>query len=157
MAPALNDNPLISQILLDYAKELSRAPAREALIIVAHGPEEPEDNVPDLALLRRHAEWIAARAPFASVFAINIQDDAIKPIRTANVRTLRRRMESEQAQGRTVLVVPAVLASHGIQATLRQDLRGLEYRFQEKGLSAHPRFTDWVLESVRSGAKRDPG
>jgi hypothetical protein len=148
MGPAVDDSPAISAILFDHAKELSRNPKKEAVILVAHGPEEPEYNVPDLARLTKHAEWIRRKSVFAEVLAINVQDDAIKPIRAANVKKLRQMIAGAQAQGREVLVVPAVLASHGIQAALREDMRGLTYRFQEKGMSAHPKFSQWVLGGV---------
>jgi sirohydrochlorin ferrochelatase len=160
MTPAFNDSAMVSDIMLDYARELSKDPKNEVLILVAHGPEEPADNVPDLASLQRHADRIRKTGGFADVLAINIQDDAIKPIRQGNVTKLRKMITDAKAGGKRVLVVPCVLASHGIQATLRQDLRGLDYAFQEKGMSESPKFTQWVLESLaaaQKGAPAQPG
>jgi hypothetical protein len=148
MAQCFDDSPLFTQMLLDHAKQLSKNPGREAVMIVAHGPEDEEDNRPDLAILKAHAAKVRAQGGFAEVQAINLMDDAFKPIRAANVRALRKMIASAQAQGRDILVVPAVIASFGLQAKLKQDLLGLRYRFQEKGVSEHPAFAKLIEQRI---------
>lgn len=149
MAHTFDDSPLFTQMLLDHARELSKNPAREAVMIVAHGPEDNEDNLPDLAFLNAHAVKVKAQGGFAQVQAINLQDDAFKPIRAANVRNLRKMITDAQARGYDILVVPAVIASFGLQAKLKQDLLGLKYRFQEKGVSEHPAFAKLLEQRIQ--------
>ena len=149
MARTFDDSPLFTQMLLDHARELSKNPSREAVMIVAHGPEDYEDNGPDLAFLIAHAAKIKTHGGFAEVQAINLQDDAFKPIRAANVRKLRKMITDAQARGYDVLVVPAVIASFGLQAKLKQDLLGLKYRFQEKGVSEHPAFAKLLEQRIQ--------
>ena len=48
MAEAFNDDPLMTEVLLDYANEISTNPSEEVVIIVGHGPEDIEENIPDL-------------------------------------------------------------------------------------------------------------
>lgn len=139
-----DDHPLITDMVYENAKSVSRNPARETLIIVGHGPEDKVDNDPDLAILQAHVDRIRAKKEFADVKIINLQDDAIRPVREGNVRTLRRWVEQAGRQGNEVIVVAIAAASFGVQTHIRQDLRGLKYTFAEKGLAENPKFVQWV-------------
>jgi len=150
MTGHFGDSPLITEILYDHAKEVSKDPKNEVLIIVGHGPEDLEDNEPDLAILQAHVDRIAAKGEFADVKIINLQDDAIPPIRESNVRKLRRWIKQSTDKGQHVIVVAIAAASFGVQQHIKQDLRGLDYTFAEKGLSEHPNFIKWVDSVVDS-------
>ena len=39
-------------------------------------------------------------------------------------------------------------ASHGVQAHIAQDLRGLDYVFADRGMSEHPNFAGWIQAAV---------
>ena len=91
MAPHMDDHPLITEVLLDYTNEVSKNPKNEVVIIVAHGPEDIEDNIPDLEVLQVHADRIKAETDFVDVKAINLQDDAYPPIRKSNVKKIHSR------------------------------------------------------------------
>ena len=148
MAEHMNDHPLISEILIDYTQEVSKNPANEVVIIVAHGPEDVEDNVPDLALLQVHAERLKTAGKYSDVKAINLQDDAYPPIRKGNVKELRRWVTSAQRSGKTVIVTVCATNSFGVQQHIREDLRGLDYVYAEKGLAEHPNYLQWIQASV---------
>jgi hypothetical protein len=143
-----NDSPIITDILYDHAMEVSRNPSKEVLIIIGHGPEDVEDNGPDLEILQPHVDRIKAKNTFADVRIINIQDDALKPLRESNVRKLRGWIQQAKKQGHDVIVVAISAASYGVQMHIKQDLRGLEYTFAEKGLAEHPRFIEWATGKV---------
>jgi sirohydrochlorin ferrochelatase len=148
MTPPLGDHPIITEILYDHAKEVSKNPSNEFLVIVGHGPEDIEDNIPDLETISMHADRIRAKNEFADVKIINLQDDAIPPIRKSNVKKLRRWIKKADDDGLDVIVVAIAAASHGVQQHIIQDLRGLNYSFAEKGMSEHPRFIDFLEEQV---------
>jgi hypothetical protein len=148
MTRHLSDHPLVTQILLDYTAAQSRNPANETVIIVGHGPEDVEDNGPDLALLQPHADRIREQGGFAEVKVINLQDDAYPPIRKANVKKLRRWITGAQRAGRDVIVTVAAAASFGVQAHIREDLRGLDYAFADAGLIEHPLYIEWIAAAV---------
>jgi hypothetical protein len=157
-----NDSPIITEMLYENAKSVSRNPAKETLILVGHGPEDTADNGPDLKILQAHVDGIKAKKEFADVKIINLQDDAIKPIRESNVRTLRKWVEQAGRQGNEVIVVAVAAASWGVQNHIKQDLRGLKYTFAEKGLSENPKFAQWVdglveQASAGTGAQPAPG
>ncbi len=150
MTAHLSDHPLITEILHAHAMEVSRNPAQEMLIIVGHGPEDPADNGPDLEIISRHAERIRARGEFAEVRIVNLQDDAIRPIRESNVRKLRRWVKQAGQRGLRPIVVALAAASHGVQTHIRQDLRGLDYVFADRGLSENPKYVAWMEAAIET-------
>jgi len=148
MTKHLDDHPLVTDILLDHTLEQSKDQANEVVIIVGHGPEEVEDNIPDLELMQTHVDRIKERTDFADVKAINLQDDAYPPIRKSNVKKLRRWITAAQRRNQDVIVTVAASASFGFQSHVIEDLRGLDYAFADKGLSRHPNYLKWIDAAV---------
>ena len=144
------DHPLITDILYENAKAVSKDPAREVVIIVGHGPEDIEDNGPDLEILQPHVERIKARNEFADVKMINLQDDAIPPVRESNVRKLRRWVKQADQKGMTPVVVALAAASFGVQTHIRTDLRGLDYVFADRGMAEHPKYIQWIASVIEN-------
>lgn len=155
MTEHMNDHPLITEILLDHTNEVSQNPTNEVVIIVAHGPEDIEDNVLDLEVLQTHVDRISGAADFSDVKVINLQDDAYPPIRKSNIKMLRRWITSAQRSGKDVIVTVHSTASFGVQAHIREDLRGLEYTFADKGLSEHPNYLEWIQVAVEERLAAD--
>jgi hypothetical protein len=151
---SFNDHPLITEMLYEGARSVSTNPANEVLIIVGHGPEDAEDNVPDLKILQAHVDRLKAKKQFADVRLINLQDDAIIPVRESNVRKLRSWVQQATKGGRKVIVVPMSAASYGVQRNIKTDLRGLQYTFAEKGLIENPKFMQWVDSVIRTAEAR---
>ncbi len=150
MAQPPGDSPDITAILLDFAREVSTDPENEVVIIVSHGPEEREgENEKELALLAGQAEIIRQEGHFAEVRAVTLQDDAPSAIRAANVEKLRNWVETATNEGRRVLIVTNLLTESMIQKKIDQDLNGLTYEFNRKGLTLHPRFQDWIANTVK--------
>jgi len=148
MAAHMDDHPLITDVLIDYTNEVSKNPANEVVILVAHGPEDVEDNIPDLEVLQVHADRIKEAGKFSDVKAINLQDDAYPPIRKSNVTKLRRWITSAQRAGKDVIVTVYSTASFGVQEHIKDDLRGLDYAFAEKGVAEHPNYQQWIAATV---------
>lgn len=44
----------------------------------------------------------------------------------------------------------------GAEATLRADLKGIDYVFNAKGISQHPNFVEWIGEAVREVLEKPP-
>ncbi|MFW2405663.1 MAG: hypothetical protein ACN4GT_12910 [Gammaproteobacteria bacterium] len=148
LSEPFGDHELITEILYDHVKEVSTNAANEVVIIVGHGPEDNEDNEPDLEILSAHVERIKAKNEFADVRIINLQDDAIPPIRKSNVKRLRRWIQKSNDKGQDVIVVAIAAASHGVQTHIRNDLRGLDYTFADKGMSEHPLYVEWLASAI---------
>ena len=150
LADHFGDSELITEILYEHAKDVSKDPANEVVIIVGHGPEDTEDNGPDLEILQAHVDRIAAKNEFADVKIINLQDDAIPAIRESNVRKLRRWVKQADKKDQTPIVVVLAAASHGVQTHIRQDLRGLDYVFADKGMSENPKYIEWLASVIET-------
>ena len=151
-----DDSPIVTDMLYDSARSVSRKPANEVLIIVGHGPEDTKDNVPDLGILQAHVDRLKAKREFADVRIINLQDDAIMPIREGNVRKLRSWVKQADAQGKQVIVVAISAASFGVQQHIKNDLRGLKYTFADKGLAENPKFLRWIEAEIDSALAAKP-
>jgi len=144
-----NDDPLVAEILLDFAEEVSEEPTNEVVIIAAHGPSEEADNARQLELMGNLARIVQEDGGFAAVESATLQDDAPPKVRDANVARLRSTIEQAQADDRKVIIVTSLIGARTIQKKLRKDLQGLDYRFNAKGLIQHDLFLDWIGETVR--------
>ena len=145
----LSDNPLVAEALLDYANELKAEPARTVVIIVSHGPTSEDDNQKTLQMLHSLGDIVREDGRFREVKAISLQNDAPKDVRAANVVKLRNWVASGAEQGDEVVIVTNLLATRSIQNQIREELAGLQYKFNAKGLSQHPNFNKWIEDSVR--------
>jgi hypothetical protein len=143
------DDPFVAEILLDYATELSLDPANEVVIIASHGPSAEADNQLQLALMDNLAKIVKEDGGFSAVYSATLQDDAPAEVRSANVEKLRNRVVSSQAAGKEVIVVTNLIGAYTIQSKLRKDLKGLDYKFNSKGLVQHDSFVEWIGETVR--------
>jgi sirohydrochlorin cobaltochelatase len=152
MTPALNAHPVVGEIAADRARSISRTPADEAVILVAHGPVSDEDNARWLADMAVTAGRVAASAPYAAVDYLTVRDDAPGPVRDAAAAELRGLVERHTARGRRVLIVPLLLSFGGIEQGIRARLDGLPYTMAPQGLMPDERIVAWVRTMAGEGA-----
>ncbi|MDP2325599.1 MAG: hypothetical protein Q8N51_16450 [Gammaproteobacteria bacterium] len=142
-------DPLVAEILLDHALELSQDPKKEIVFIAGHGPSGAEDNAEELRVLSGLAKVVKQDGGFVDVQGMTLQDDAPPEIREANVKKLREAIEAAAKNGQRVLVVTNLISGRSVQAKLRSDLKGLNFEFNSKGLVNHPNFMKWMGEAIR--------
>jgi sirohydrochlorin ferrochelatase len=145
MTPALNQHPLVVEMLASRAAGVSAAPAREAVVIVAHGPSDDEENrlwLGDMAVL---AAGVGAKIPFRSIDFLTVRDDAAPPIRDAAAAELRTLVQRRTEEGSRVLIVPLLLSYGGIEVGIRTRLDGLDYTMAAQGLAPDDRLMEWAL------------
>lgn len=150
--PTPTTDPLISAILLDHAKDLSRDPASEVVALIAHGPVDAEENAQELAILEQHATVIRAGRAFAEVRGFTLQDDAPSAVRKANIERIRDWVQAATDRGQRVIVLTTLPVKGSVQAKIRRDLAGLDYTLSEKGVVENALFSDWV-EAVIASSK----
>lgn len=150
------DDPLVAEILLDNATELSKDPKKELVIIAAHGPSDAKDNADELRLLANLAKIVKEDGGFADVRGMTLQDDAPPQIREANVKKMREAIEAATKKGQHVIIVTNLISPRSIQAKLRKDLAGLQYDFSSKGLVEHPNFMKWMGMAIRMAFQNNP-
>ncbi len=148
MTAALDSHPIVAAILAARAREVSRDPAAEVLIIVAHGPEDEASNDKWLAEMRTLSQRVAAEIPFARVEYQTVRDDADPGVRSRAAAELRSRVEVAVAEKKSAVIVPLLLSYGGIEAGIRKRLDGLSYTMSTSALLPDPRLVDWVVESA---------
>jgi len=142
-------HPIMASIMLDYARELSKNPANELVIIMGHGPQSKEDNEKELEILSRHAEYLKREGGFMDVKFGNVQDDSPKALRAANVAMIRGWAQAALDEGHDVIAVSTALTYSGVVGRMQRDVEGVAI-FNDKGLMEHPRFAQWIDQVVAS-------
>lgn len=156
--PALEDHPLVIDMIADYARELSTDPRKELVILVSHGPTLEADNARNLALLGRIAARLKERDGYSDVRVMSMQNDAPVDIRRANGLTLRRYVEDANRDGKRVIIVTNLQSPRSIQHQVEADISGTDYVFNTKGLVQHPNYARWVeAMAVAATSGPDPG
>jgi hypothetical protein len=145
MTRALNDHPIVAEILASRARSISQDATGEALVVVAHGPNEEEDNRRWLADMATLAARIRTNERFASIDYLTLRDDAPKPIRDQATAQLRDVVLKHSREGRRVLIVPLLISFGGIDKGLRERLDGLPYAIPDAALMPDDRLVTWVL------------
>jgi hypothetical protein len=115
------------------------------VVIVAHGPNEEDDNRRWLADMRSLAARIGQMERFASIEYLTLRDDAPTPVRDAATAQLRSIVQREFAAGHRALIVPLLISFGGIERGLRERLDGLTYTLAEAALMPDDRLATWVL------------
>jgi len=142
--PTPTTDPLISEILVEYATELSRDPPDEVVALVAHGPDNEAANAAELAILEQHAAYMRAELPFAEVRGFTLQDDAPTAIRQANIDRIRSWVQVATERGQRVIVLTTLPVKGSVHKKIKRDLDGLDYVLSEKGIVESPLFSEWI-------------
>ena len=145
MTSALNDHPVVADILASRARSISRNPGSEAVIVVAHGPSRDEENQRWLTDMASLAARIGRTEPYGSIDYLTLRDDAPKPIRDQATAELRAIVTKRLNEGKSVLIVPLLVSFGGIERGLRERLDGLPYTMPDAALVPDQRLVSWVL------------
>ncbi len=148
--PTPTTDPLISAILLDHAIDLSRDPASEVVALIAHGPDDAEENALELAILEQHAAVIRAGRAFADVRGFTLQDDAPSVVRKANIDRIRDWVQAAVDRDQRVIVLTTLPVKGSVHKKIRRDLEGLDYDLSEKGVVENALFNEWVEAVIAS-------
>jgi sirohydrochlorin ferrochelatase len=149
MTEALNQHPIVAEVVTSRATALSSDASRESIILVAHGPVTDRENEKWLADLASVAGRVSAATSFADVKYLTVRDDAPEPIRSRATAELREMVSGLTAAGRRVLIVPVLLSYGGIEDGIRKRLEGLQYTMSPQALMPDDRLETWVLNSAR--------
>ncbi|MFN3532185.1 MAG: sirohydrochlorin chelatase [Candidatus Brocadia sp.] len=143
MTGALDDSMLVAEILLERANELSTDPTKETVILVGHGPNNEKENRLWLNDMEKLAWFVHGKGGFKEVRVATWRSDAPKEIRDRAIQELRTMVQTSGKEG-TVIVVPHLLSSGGVEGEIVNALKGLAYVFNGKTLLPHGNITRWL-------------
>lgn len=148
----LADWPLVERIMADRVAALSRNPARESVLVIAHGPGDEAENARWLSAMEARLEAVRRLGPFGEVRCETLREDW--PARRAQAEArIRAFVKERTAAGERVLVVPFRVAGFGPYAEV---LSGLSYVADGAGLCPHPLVTRWIEEQAEALFVEDP-
>lgn len=152
MASALNHHAIVADILKDRAASISKDPAQEVVILVAHGPVADNENTLWLNDMSVLAAQMRQETHYADIQYLTLRDDADDPVRSNATEQLRQKVQAVTQSGRSALIVPLLLSYGGIEGGIRQRLTGLPYRMSTQGLLPDSRIAGWVLDTAQSSS-----
>jgi sirohydrochlorin ferrochelatase len=154
LTPAMDDAPQVAEVLAARARALAKAPSKQALFIVGHGPNAAEDYAAWMSNLRRVADTVRARTGFRSVLVDLVRDDAPAPVRAEAVTRVRELVRLQhELTGREVVVVPVLVSTGTVsREKLPKDLAGLPMVYAGEALLPHPGMARWIEARVRGAA-----
>lgn len=149
----LADAPEMGPILADRAAALSRDPALEDVLILAHGPGDDAENERWIAQIDQRADAVRTRLPFRRVEVHTLREDWPEK-RAAAEEVVRNFVRRAAAEGGRAIVVPFRVQGFGPYAEV---FDGLDYVSDQQGLIPHANVTQWIEQQIlalRSGAFR---
>lgn len=144
----LMDSPQMGKVLAKRAAALSKDPRRETVLILAHGPEDDEENERWLKRISDLAAEIGRTRPFRDVRVETLREDWPEK-RSAAERRIKDFVRRGAKDGK-VLVIPFRVHGFGPYARV---LKGLDYVADETGLLPDPAVADWIAAQARELAK----
>ncbi len=154
MAPALDRHAILADILTERATAISKKPAQEVVVLVAHGPNENAENELWLADLRAVAKMIAAKNRLFASRLPPCVTTPMHPVQEQATQQLRSIVSTASDQGYRVLIVPVLLSYGGIENGIRKRLDGLDHVMSPSGILPDPRIVEWVTVSSNTSGKK---
>lgn len=148
LSPAMDDHPYVVRILLDRARQISRQPEMEVILLVSHGPYTDEAEKRWMKISENTARWIEKLGGFVRVKAFNLRDDSPKKVQEIRAQILRQYAMGQAKKGRKILVLPHLVSMNGIEQHISKALTGVSYKMAKEALLPHPLAAKWALEQI---------
>lgn len=144
----LEADPLFAKALVERARDLSRDPGRETLILVGHGAGDDRRNEHWLGVLESLAREMRANggASFRAIRVATWREDWPEK-RREWIEKVRQLVEEATRDGGRAIVIPARTNGQGRE---REFLAGLTFELGE-GFAPHPLFARWLEQEIGEG------
>lgn len=140
----LAEAPEMGEVLVERVRGLSRDPASESVLILAHGPEDDGENERWLARIDARAESVRRAAPFRAVQVTTLREDWPEK-RVASEARIRDFVAAAGRDGGRALVIPYRVSGFG---PYKGVLEGLSYVSDGKGLIPSTGVEHWVRRQI---------
>ncbi len=151
----LADAPEMGAVLVERARALSRDPRRESVLIIAHGPQNDDEDQRWLTQIGLRAETVRQAAPFKDVHVETLREDWPEK-RAASEARIRTYVEQASRDGGRAIVIPYRVEGFGPYAEV---LQGLSYVSDGRALLPSAEVERWVRRQaaeLRRAAFRAP-
>ena len=149
---AMDDDPLVSRILADEVRSVSKDRKKETLVLLTHGPNDESDNEKWTACMKVHGAYLEKTLGFKRVEYATLRDDAPKPVKDAAIAHLREVVKSGAADS-TVVIQPVLISVGQVQEEIKQLLAGMKYTLSDSGVSSHPLALEWIRQQAAAKAR----
>jgi sirohydrochlorin ferrochelatase len=140
--PILNGNPVVGEIVLSRAQEISRNPAAEVLLLVSHRATAGDERwVPDLRATALH---LNRTHTFAAIMSTTVSPDGAEAS-AKDAAALRSLLERQTGMGRRILVVPVLTPYGGAELAIKDQLQGLSYDVAKSAVMPDDRVVAWIV------------
>lgn len=139
-------NPEIAAVLHKRIAELSKDPANETVLLLAHGEETEEGNTKWLSIMNQNIDRLRQEphcTKLKTIKALTVREDWPQE-REKAVAAVRATVEEAGKHGRVLVIANRLYGS----GPYKKMLRGLTYEINEKGL-VDPILTSWLEDGLR--------
>jgi hypothetical protein len=140
----LSEADPMGAVLADRARELSRSPESEDVLILAHGPGDDAENERWIANIEARAIPVAEALPFRRVEVQTLREDWEGKRQAAEERILAFVQRAMEEDGQAI-VIPYRVQGFGPYADV---LEGLDYTSDGRGLVPHENVTNWIESQI---------
>lgn len=142
----LADAEEMDQVLLTRIRSLSKNPADENVLVLAHGPGDDAENARWIARISERTELAREQLGIADIRVFTLREDWQGKRKKAE-QQIRAYVQQSSADGKTTLVVPYRVMGFG---PYHEVLSGLDYRADETGLVPHDNVGLWLVNQARA-------
>lgn len=156
VTPALDDAPELGEALIGRWNELSAADKKRPVMLIAHGPNNPEDVIHWESNILKTAKGLRDAVAPQPVKVSLLRDDAPAAVRAASIAAMRDTIVALGKTAKDSVTVLPVLISTGSVNTVKipADIAGLPVRYAPVGLAPHPALAKWLVRIGEDARKQ---
>ena len=151
LTPALDDHPVMVEILAQNAKSEGRDPARENLILVVAAPKADADNSQWKGTFQLLADKVGAEGKFKSVKLVVLREDVPQQEREKDDRVLKGAAKPG-GRGEKIIILPVTMRAGSPDRRFARALNGAFAKISSKAVFPHPRLTYWTEQMAEKGS-----
>jgi hypothetical protein len=152
LTQALDDQPVVVDVLTSRALALSKGSAKESVVLVSPAPSSEKAAEQWAQTLNNLAERVRAKGGFKSAAAFLLNEDGRQSTRDKRREKFKAAVQELSRRG-PVLVVPFNLTASDFARKIPRVLRGTFMRFDGKALLPDERIAAWVEETALAAVK----
>lgn len=151
LAPVLDDQEVLLDVLSSRALEMSKGPSREAVVLVGCAAASEKAAKQWEQTLQSLAQRLRAKGSFQSATAVLLAEDQKQSVRDEHRKRLESLVRRLSRESR-VLVVPVSVTEADFSRAIPRALQGSFMRFNGKALLPDERISTWVEQAAQNAS-----